>query len=304
MADTGVAEGMTSRKLTDPKLLASISKLELKSRQVVEGMISGLHKSPYKGFSVEFAQHRTYVPGDEIRYLDWKVFAKTDRYVIKEYEEETELRAHFCLDVSKSMTYSSHGLSKLDVGRLIVSSLSHLLIRQGDASGLAMIGEKVHSFIPARGGFRHYRFMLEEMVGTTIAKDTDMGEAFHEVAEKVKRRGLIVIVSDFFDDIDKLLVSLTHFRHRRHDVILFHVMDRYEMTFPFEEMTLFQGLEPSPNVLTEPWQVRQGYLQEVELFLKKLRRGCQDRFIDYVQILTDEPLDLALSRYLMSRKTR
>ncbi len=299
-----VIEGLTTRQLTDPKLLAAIAKLELKSRRVVEGMRSGFHKSPYKGFSVEFAQHRSYVPGDEIKYLDWKVFAKTDRYVIKEYEEETELRAHFCLDISKSMTYSSHTQSKLDVGRLIIASMAHLLIGQGDASGLALMSEKIHTFLPARGGFRHYRFMLEEMVGAQPGKDTNMGEAFHEVAEKVKRRGLIVIISDCFDDVDRLLVSLSHFRHRRHDVILFHVLDRFELTFPFEDMTLFQGLEPATPVLTEPWQVRQAYLEEMESFLTKLKKGCQDRVIDYVQILTDEPLDLALSRYLMSRKTR
>jgi len=304
MAEVEAPEGLTTRQLTDPKLLSAVARLELKSRQVVEGMLSGLHKSPYKGFSVEFAQHRPYSPGDEIKYLDWKVFAKTDRYVVKEYEEETELRATFLVDISKSMQYRSHGMTKLDVARLIVSALSQLLIRQGDAAGLATISDQVHTFIPPRGGFRHYRFMLEEMVQIQAAKDTDMSQAFHEVAEKVKRRGLIVVISDFFDDLEKLLVSLTHFRHRRHDVIVFHVLDRYELTFPFEEMTLFQGLEPSPSVLTEPWQVRQAYLGVVEEFMGQLKRGCQDRLIDYVQILTDEPLDMALSRYLMSRKTK
>ena len=292
------------RKITDPKLLSAISKLELMSRQVVEGIIAGMHKSPYKGFSVEFADHREYVLGDELRYLDWKVYAKTDKYVIKEFEEETELRANFVFDTSNSMLYKSGEKTKLEIGMLMVASLSHLLLQQGDSVGLTIFDEGIKEFIPPRSGPRHYRWLLEELVKSKPGKDTDIGSAFHELAEKTKKRGLIVIISDLLDNIEKIIVGLTHFRHKKNDVIVFHILDRHELTFPFEDMTLFKGLEPAPDVLIEPWQVRAEYLNELEKFVSQLKKACQEKFIDYIQIVTDEPIELSLSRYLTTRKVR
>lgn len=290
------------KKLMDPKLLAMMSKLEIKSRQVVEGIFAGLHKSPYKGFSVEFAEHREYVPGDELKYLDWKVYGKSDKLFIKEFEEETELKCNFLVDTSASMLYKSDKLSKLEYADNIVASLSFLLLQQGDSVGVTLFDEGVKKYLPPRGGPRHFRLILEELVKAVPGKDTDMGAAFHDLAEKTKKRGLVVIVSDFFDKIANILVGLAHFKHKRHDVIVFHIMDRDELTFPFDEMTMFKGLETFPDLVTEPWQVRQGYLQEVNTFVNQLKKGCEDKQIDYVQVITDEPLDQKLSQYLSLRQ--
>ena len=256
-----------SLRYFDPRTLSRLANLDLIAREVVEGYITGLHKSPYHAFAVEFAQHREYVPGDEIKHVDWKVYARSDRYYIKQYEEETNLRSYFLLDTSESMRYSSDGISKLEYGCYIVASLTYLLLRQQDSAGLALFDERVHRFIPPRGNPAQLRAILQELERITPRARTRMDVIFHELAERIARRGLVVVISDLFDDPDHILMGLRHFRHKRHEVIVFHVMDEAELTFPFRDSALFEGLEGTGEILTEPRAIRRAYLDQVEAFI-------------------------------------
>ncbi len=292
------------QKYLDPKTLIKIGRLDLVARRVVEGYISGLHKSPYHGFSVEFADHREYVPGDDIKHLDWRTLAKTDRYYIKEYEEETNLRSTILLDTSESMKYGSGAVTKLEYGCFIAASLAYMLTQQQDSVGLAMFDNTVHRFVPPKSNAAHMRLILHELSLITPRAKTSMDLIFHDVAERVHKRGLIVVVSDLFDDPETILMGLRHFRHNRHEVIVFHVLDEFETTFPFDDTTLFDGLEGYGEVLTEPRSLRETYLEEANKFIRTMKRGCRQHEIDYVQINTATPLDVALSAYLASRSKR
>ena len=292
------------QKYLDPRTLAKLGKLDFIARLVVEGYISGLHKSPYHGFSVEFAEHRKYVPGDDIKHLDWKTLAKTDRYYIKQYEEETNLRSTILLDTSESMKYGSNGVSKLEYGCFVAASLAYMLIQQSDPVGLAMFDSSVHRFVPAKSSAAHLKHLLHEMNQIVPRKKTSMDLIFHDVAERIHKRGLVVIISDLFDDPETILMGLRHFRHNRHEVIVFHVLDEDEITFPFDDTTLFDGLEELGEVLTEPRSLRDSYLEEVNEFVTTMKKGCRQHEIDYVQLSTATPLDVALSAYLASRTKR
>jgi uncharacterized protein (DUF58 family) len=295
---------MDSSRLADPQTLSRLSRLQLRARLVVEGVISGLHRSPYHGFSVEFAQHREYSQGDELRYLDWKVFGRSDRFYVKEFEEETNLKAYLLLDASDSMTYRSGELSKLEYGAVVAASLAQLMLRQRDAVGLALFNDRVQRYLPPRGVASHFTQMLEELESPATAPKTDLAATFHELAERIKRRGLIIVISDLFGPPEQALLGLRHFRHRKHEVIVFHVLDRHEIDFPFDDLTRFDGLEGEPELLVDPHAVRAEYLREFGVFVDALQRGCREIDVDMVRMPTDQPIEHLLSAYLASRMRR
>jgi uncharacterized protein (DUF58 family) len=288
-------------KIADPETLARISKLEVRARAVVEGVVSGMHKSPHRGYSVEFAQHRDYTQGDEIRHIDWKVYARSDRYYVKQFEEETNLRAYLVLDASSSMNYQGGALSKLEYGSIVSAALASLLLQQRDSVGLALFNEGVRTFLPPAGTAAHLREVLRQLEQAQTAPKTSVSGTFHDLAERIKRRSLILILSDLFDDPQQIMKGLQHFRHRKHDVIVFHVLDRHELTFPFKEMAVFEGMEEEGQLPAEPNALRSEYLRLFEEYVTALRRGCREMGMDYVQMPTDEPVSDALSRYLHLR---
>ncbi|NUM35869.1 MAG: DUF58 domain-containing protein [Candidatus Brocadiae bacterium] len=290
------------QKYLDPKVLNKIGSLELKARLIVEGYISGLHKSPYHGFSVEFAQHREYVPGDDIRHIDWKVYGKSDRYYIKQYEEETNLISYFLVDSSASMQYSSGEMSKYEYASHIVAALSYLVLEQQDAAGLFLFDKEVKKILPASSNPAHLKDIAHSLSSVVPSEKTTLGGVLHDICSRMRKRGLVVILSDFFDDVEKTLAGLRHFRHRKHDVILFHILDPHEVHFPLQRTTLFEGLEEENlKILANPRALRKAYLQEIQHFLRELKSGCIANRIDYVQFTTDQPLDVALSAYLANR---
>ncbi len=289
----------------DPETLDKISRLDLRARHVVEGFITGLHKSPFNGMAVEFATHREYAPGDEIKHIDWKVWSKTDRLYIKEYEEETNLRCTIVLDCSKSMAYRSpdgQGMSKFDYGATCAACLAHLLQQQQDAVGLMTFHNKIETHLPARTHPSHRKRLMHELEQTTPSEQTDIGEPFKQLALQIKRRGMVIIISDLFVDLATLKESLKQLRLRKHDVVVLHVMHEDELTFPFEDNTLFRGLEVLQELHTEPRALRKAYLETVEKYLQKVRKTCSTTGVDHVQISTKDPLDVVLSSYLHSRQ--
>ena len=232
-----------THKFLDPDVLNKITRLDLKARHIVEGFVAGMHKSPYHGFSVEFAKHREYTAGDDIKHLDWKVFGRSDRLYIKEYELETNLRSHILLDTSESMDYKSGKTSKLELACYIAASMAYLILKQQDSASMICFDKEVKQFIPSSSSLGHMRPILGTLASANAQNKTDIGAVFHAMAERFRNRGLIIVISDLFDKPEAILKGLQHFSHKRHDVIVFHVLDEYELTFPFERMTLFEGLE-------------------------------------------------------------
>jgi uncharacterized protein (DUF58 family) len=275
--------------------------LEIKARDIVEGYMAGMHKSPYHGFSVEFAEHREYVPGDDLRHVDWKVFGRTDRHYIKQYEEETNLVAHVVLDTSESMTFKSGALSKLEYAGLGAASLMYLILRQRDAAGLAMFGSEVYQVVQPRTHPAHFKLAVGNIAMPKVQPNTDLGAILHRLAERLKRRGLIILLSDLLDDPTRILHGLSHLRHKEHDVIVLHVLDHAERTFPYDRMTRFHGLEASGLLTADPRSLRAAYLEELEAYLRALKKGCLAHGVDYRLLDTREPLAVALSSYLATR---
>jgi len=292
--------------LFDPKVLAKFANLELVARQVVEGFISGRHKSPFKGFSVEFAEHREYSPGDEIRYIDWRTYAKSDRYYIKEFEEETNLRCYILMDVSGSMKYGGRNeITKYRYGCFLTAALAYLMLHQQDAVGMVTFDTDVRRYIPPRARPNHLRVLLEELEATEPGRETELAGVFHGLAERIKRRGLVVIISDFFYDTPDLLGALQHFRHRKHELVLFHTMAPDELNFPFKGWMEFRNLEIRDDRLRiDPRRLRSEYLKNVTNFIAELKKGCGRMRADYVPVSTATPFDYALSRYLSARAAR
>jgi uncharacterized protein (DUF58 family) len=290
-----------TQNFLDPKVLNKITRLDLKARHIVEGFMGGMHKSPYHGFSVEFAEHREYAPGDDLKHLDWKVFGRTDRLYIKEYELETNLRSHILLDTSESMDYGSKDTTKLELGSHIAASMAYLVLRQQDSVGMVCFDKEVKSFIPTSSSMGHLRPILGTLAASNAQNKTDLGSVLNTLAERIQRRGLIILISDLFDRPESILKGLQHFSHKRHDVIVFHVLDEFELTFPFEKMTLFEGLEDYPKLLVDPRSLRKAYLAEVNKFCEEVRRGCVKQMVDYVRISTDQDLDVELTKYLAGR---
>ncbi|MCC6465158.1 MAG: DUF58 domain-containing protein [Planctomycetes bacterium] len=292
-------------QLLDPAVLNEIRHLEVTARNVVEGFISGLHKSPYKGFSVEFAQHREYVQGDDLRYLDWKAFAKSDKYYIKEYEEETNFRAVIVLDTSESMRYKSgEALSKLEYGRFMAASLAYLVQKQSDAAGMALFDEKLYDWVAPATSHATLLRMLATMYERKPEKKTNVGEVLVDVAQRSGRRSLVMVISDLFDNIEHLRKGLEHLAARKHDIIVFHLMDHQEREFKFDRLTQFLGMEGYPDLLVDPRALREAYLDEVKNFSAEVRRMCLRSRADFTPLDTNTPLGVALQAYLARRMGR
>lgn len=286
----------------DPAVLAGISNLYLRARWVVEGMLSGVHRSRSKGFSVEFEEHREYSPGDEIRRIDWKALGKFDRYFIKEYEDETNLRAYLLFDTSGSMDYASNGLTKFDYGCTLTASLAYLVLRQQDAAGLVTFSNRVEQFIPPKAKRDYLTQILHALENRGPAGETNVGKILEEIAGQVKRRGMIILVSDLIDEPEAILKGLRLFRYKGNDVIVFHLLDQAEIDLPFDGNILFEDLEEANlKVVADPKAIRQTYRQIIEEFTEQMRKQCHDSAIDYQLLSTATPLDRALTSYLSWR---
>ncbi len=283
-----------------PNVLAKLTNLDLIARLVVEGFLSGMHKSPFKGFNVEFAEHRQYMPGDEIRYIDWKAFAKSDKFYIKQFEEESNLRCYILFDCSRSMEYGSP-LNKFTYGKYLVASLAYLMLRQRDSVGLVTFNEKIIRYIPPRTVLSHMHIILEELKTVGTQDRTNISEVFHELAQRIKRRGLIIIISDLFDNPTNVINALKHFRHKKHEVIVFQILDKNEIEFNFKESYKFVELESSKEVIVNASAIRKDYREYINEFINKYKRTCHENNIDYILINTDTPYDYALFSYLSKR---
>jgi uncharacterized protein (DUF58 family) len=293
----------TPTNYLDPKTLEQIRRLDVRARLIVEGFITGQHRSPYNGFAVEFAAHREYVPGDDLRHIDWKVWSKTDRLYIKEYEEETNLDCHIILDCSKSMAYGAEqGWSKFDHGSTIAASLGYLMQQQQDAVGLELFSNGVDLVLKPSTNPSHIRSLMHHLQQTQPSKQSDVDGVFTKLAGQVKRRGLLILISDLFFSEEQLSAGLEAFRLRGQEVVLFHVMHGDELTFPFDENTLFQGLEVDQQLLVDPKSLRASYLEAIEAFLARVRRVATSVGVDHVLVDTSKSLGATLSSYLAFRQ--
>jgi uncharacterized protein (DUF58 family) len=289
------------RQFLDPSVLARIGSLDLRARSIVEGFLSGLHRSPFKGFSVEFAEYRQYMPGDDIATIDWKVFARSDRYYVKKFEEETNLECHLLLDVSRSMGYGSGAMTKMEYGACLAASLGYLMNRQRDAVGLIGFDDRIVSMLPSSARPGHLRSVLLTLERLALGDRTDVSKPLHQLADALSRRGMVVLISDLFDDPEQVIKGLKHFRFRGTDVIVFHLLDADELRFPFDRATRFEDLESDEQVLAVPALVRSHYLRELDALMTRYRRELGSVGIDYCLVDTSQPLDFALMAYLSSR---
>ena len=286
-----------------PSFISKLNSLELKARLVVEGFMVGLHKSPYHGFSVEFSEHRAYMQGDNLKDVDWKVFGKTEKYFIKQYEEETNLRSYIFLDTSNSMAYSSEkNISKLNYSITLAAALSYLMIHQQDAVGLTLYSEKINKFLPPKSSRAYLQEILKSLINVTPSEKTNTAESLSEGAEKLKRRGLVVIISDFFDDINSVLKALKHFSYKKNEVIVFQILDPMEKTFSFGKDAIFKDLETGDELTTQPYQIQKAYREAMNEFTNKIKSECLNSNIDYNLIETSDPYDKALLRYIQKRE--
>ncbi len=291
-----------------PSDLQRISNLQVFARQVVEGFTTGMHRSPHKGFSVEFKQHRQYVPGDEIRHIDWRVFARSDRYYIREYEEETNLRATIILDRSGSMDYGGGkdgGVSKFEYATKLAACLSYLMLQQSDGVGLVTFDTQIRRYIPPRSRVSHMRTILSELEAGKPGGETELGKVFHDLVPKLHRRGLLIIISDCFGEVSNFLKALAHFRHARHEILVFQIWHPDELAFQFKGWTQFECMErDGVKHLLDPAILKQAYLANLEKFRSELTRGCRRHKVDLVPFTTDEPYAKALAAYLSRRLAR
>ena len=286
----------------DPNIISRISSLDLRARLVVEGFMVGLHKSPYHGFSVEFSQHRPYMQGDNLRSVDWRVFGKTEKYYIKQYEEETNLRSYIILDSSKSMSYSSNKIvSKLDYASTLVAALSYMMIKQQDAVSLTIYSDEIQKYLPPKSSNSYLQQVLKELVSLKASSKTNTSDALNKVAEKIRRRGLVIIISDFFDDVDKTLKAIKHFAHQKNEVIIFQVLDPLERTFGFGKDAIFKDLETDEELTTQPYQIQKAYQEAMNEFTNKIKRECLNSNFDYNLLDTTTPFDKALFSYIQKR---
>ncbi len=285
-----------------PEMVAMLNSISMKAKLVVEGYIIGQHRSPYHGFSVEFSEHRSYEPGDEVKHIDWKLYGKTNRLYVKRYEEETNLRAHLILDTSKSMSYTSNKVSKLDYSSYLLAALSYLMISQQDAAGVVLFDEKIRSFIPPKSTPSHLNTLLNVLDTPKPGNDTKIESVLHQMAERINKRGLVIIISDLLDEPKSVLKGLKHFRHRKQEVILFHILDRNELEFEFENRTKFVDMESGEEITTDPWHIKNDYKNLILDVQKYYRRNCRLNKIDYVPLYTDDSLEKGLSEYFNKRQ--
>jgi len=316
------------KKFLQPSVISRLANIELKARFVVEGFIAGLHKSPYHGFSVEFAEHRQYMPGDDLKYLDWKVLGRTDRYYIKQFEEETNLKSYLILDASKSMSFKSTGtdlapkqglkrffqkkpaapesqksnITKLEYCTYLAASLAVLMNFQKDAAGLVVYDEHIKTFLPPKATSQNLKLILNKLSSIEPSGKTNTASALNLVAERIKRRGLVIVFSDLFDDQQAVINALKHFRYKRNEVIVFQVLDPIEMSFAIDSPTIFKDLETSKEMLSQPISVMNSYQDAVKDFINTYKNACLANNIDYTLLSTDTPFDTALLEYLNKRK--
>lgn len=293
---------MAETNILTPLDLQKIGNLQVLARMVVEGFCSGLHTSPHKGFSVEFREHRQYVQGDEIRRLDWKVFAKTDRLYIREYEEETNLRATLVVDASASMAYEGTGVSKFNYAVRLAACMAYLMLRQQDSVGLVTFDQKMRQHIPPRSLPSHLSVLMDALQTTKTGGETDLGGVFHQLVPKIHRRGLLIVISDCFGNVPDLLKAMAHLRHARHEVIIFQIWDRDELDFPFKQWMRFDSMEQADDKrLIDPVALRETYMENLARFREDLTKGCHRHRIDLVPLVTDMPYADALAQYLARR---
>ena len=290
------------KKYLHPETVALLDTMALKAKLVVEGYIIGKHQSPYHGFSVEFAEHRSYETGDEIRHIDWKLFGKTDRLYVKRYQEETNLSSHIILDSSNSMLYKSGNISKLAYVNSLVAALSYLMISQQDAVGLVKFSNKINKFLPPKSKPSYLNQILQQLDDEDTNKDTKIELVLHEMAERINKRGLIILFSDLLDEPHDVMNGLKHFRHKKQEVIVFHILDRKEFEFDFDTRTQFLDMETGEHIITEPWLIKANYQQIIDDLKSFYKKECQENSIDYVPIYTDESFDKSLTEYLNKRK--
>ena len=292
----------TPQSLLDPKSLQRIVGLELVARQIVEGTLTGLHRSQFHGYSVDFLQHRPYVPGDDLRRLDWKVLGKTDKYFVRQYEDETNLNATLLLDASGSMEYASAEISKIHYAVRFAAALAYLLIGQQDSVGLTIFDQVERKHFPPRSGKRQLNLIIEELESVKPGGKTSLASVFHDLVHKLPRRGLILLVTDAFDEVPQILNALAHLRSAHHEVILFQILDRQEMEFGFDNWVRFDCLElEDRKVMIDPAQIRQAYLKRFKEFEAELREGCRRHNVDFVPVVTDNPYDESLASYITLR---
>lgn len=290
------------RSYLSEEFIATLNKFTLRARLIVEGFKIGLHKSPFHGFSVEFSDHRQYNPGDPVANIDWKVFAKTDRYYIKRYEEETNLKCYIILDHSASMNYGKGENNKLEYAKALASALAWLMIGQQDAVGLLTYDEKITSYLPPRSLRSYLDEIFKQLYILKSGYKTSTAAVLHQLAEKVRKRGLIILISDMLDDIDQLFSGLQHFRHQKHEVILFHIQDIDEIDFNFKKETEFIDSESGERITVNPWQIRLDYQNEIKHYKDTLKRRCYEAGIEYNPITTSTPFEKNLLNYLVKRQ--
>ena len=296
-----VAQADSSRFL-DPDTLRQLQHLTVTSRSRVEGSMTGAHRSPFKGLSTDFADHRQYVKGDDLRHLDWRVYGRSERYYIKRYEETTNLKTSVLVDCSASMAFGSDDMSKYEYACHLAAGVAYVVIKQADSAGLVLFGERIENYFPPRSSLTHLRAMLDGLPATRPQKGTNTALALHGMAELIKRRGLIVIISDLMDDPDAVIRGLAHFRQKRHDVVVLHVLDDHELNFPFEKVATFRDMETNEKVRVSPKDLKNDYSAELEAFIGLYKRACFENNIDYVTINTRTPHDTFLSAYLSRRE--
>lgn len=287
----------------DPVTLSKIANMELRARLVVDGALSGIHKSPYKGSSIEFLEHKEYSPGNEIKHIDWKVLAKTDKYYVKQFEEETNLKCFVFLDTSGSMGYKSTGVSKFEYAATLAASLSYLLLKQSDLVGLVSFSDRVLQYIPPRSRLTHLHAILNILAESKTTGKSNAGVILNEFIEKIGRRSLIIIISDFFDDTKKIVRQLKYFQFKKNEIILFQILDPYELAFPFETITFFESMEDDRRILADPKSIKNRYLSEINHFLETFKQSCFENQIDYWLINSSTPLDQALIKFLARRES-
>lgn len=295
------------RKYLEPRTLAKIGGLDLRARMIVEGLTAGQHRSPFQGISVEFAQHRPYVQGDDVRHVDWKVLGKTDKLYLKQYIEETNLHLIVVVDASQSMGFGTvrgtdgETWTKYDSATAIAAALSYLTIQQQDSVGLAIFDQQLNRYFKPSNSPGQWRLITQELQQVPRWNKTNTGKVLDQLAEKLHHRSIIVLLSDFFDDAEHLKTGLRHLRYKKHEVIAFQVLDPAEVDFPFEDVTLFKGLEEAGDLLTEPRSLRQAYLDQLATHTDALRKMCRGLHIDFERVNTGDPLDVVLSGYLATR---
>jgi len=297
-----VAQAAPTRQFLDPAVVARLATLELRARTVVEGLLTGLHRSPYKGFSVEFAEYRQYMPGDALSTIDWKVYARSDRYYVKKFEEETNLDCHIMLDTSGSMGYGSRGLTKFDYAQCLAASLAYLMNRQRDAVGLTAFDDGIVGMLPASARPGHLRALLVTLERLKLGQKTNVAKPMRQLASGISKRGMVVLISDLLDEPERVIRELKHFQFRGTDVVVFHVLDPHELEFPFERATRFEDMESDAEVMAVPAMVRQHYVEEMRALIDRYRRDLGGAGIDYRLLTTADPLEIGLMQYLSTRE--